>query len=178
MLSSSCLLSFVPVQTSFPLLNNKNVAGGSTNLYTSPGNCSGSYSVFSNCKARVFKFKFKSMLPEATIFCTVIFGTSVILTPIFPICFITCCITSLTCPTLFVPVHTKFPEEKTKTADFGSFILKTSPGNCSGLYSVLFCVLANLVKETGLPRDVVATIFCIFRLDFSAILKLVILYKG
>src|SRR3989344_3950791 len=116
-------------------------------------------------------------------FCTVIFGTSVILTPIFPICLITCAITSLTCATLFVPVQTRFPDEKTKTADFGSLILKTKPGNCSGLYSVLLCERASFVRETGFPREVVATIFCTFKFDFFVTiinrhhLKMKIVYK-
>jgi len=58
-------------------------------------------------------------------------------------------------------VHTRFPDEKTKTADFGSLILKTSPGKVSGLYSVFGCVLASFVNGTGFSNDVVATIFCI-----------------
>ena len=37
MLSSNCALFFVPVHTSFPLLNNKKVAFGSINLYTMIG---------------------------------------------------------------------------------------------------------------------------------------------
>lgn len=106
------------------------------------------------------------MLPEATMFWTVIFGLSVIRTPILPICLMTASITAFTWATLLVPVQTRFPEENTRTALFGSFTLSTSPGNCSGLYSVLLCVLANLVSDIGLPREVVATIFCIFRLDF------------
>ena len=40
-------------------------------------------------------------------------------------------------------MHTKFPEEKTKTADLGSFILNTKPGKVFGLYSVLGLVLAT-----------------------------------
>ena len=59
----------------------------------------------------------------------------------------------------FVPVQTSFPDEKTNTADFGSLILKTSPGKVSGLYSVFGCVLANFVRETSFSREVVATIF-------------------
>ena len=61
--------------------------------------------------------------------------------------------------------------------DFGFFILKTNPGNCSGLYSVLLWLLASFVKETGFPKEVVATMFCTFKLDFEAILKLYTLYK-
>src|SRR3989338_1501565 len=158
---SSWFLFFVPVHTSFPLLKRRNVAFGSANLYTSPGNCSGSYSVFSISKARKFRLSFKLMVPEATIFWTVIFGSVVTTTFIFFNCFITALITFLTWVVDFVPVQTKFPDEKTRTADFGSFILKTSPGNVSGLYSVLGWVLASFVKGTGFPREAVATIFWI-----------------
>ena len=76
------------------------------------------------------------MLPEATMFCTVIFGFPVIFTFIFLSCFITASITSLTWVRDFVPVHTRFHDEKTSTADFGSLTLKTNPGKVSGLYSV------------------------------------------
>ncbi len=72
---------------------------------------------------------------------------------------ITCSITSLTCATDFVPVQTRLPEEKTNTADFGSLTLRTKPGNCSGLYSVLGIVFASFVKTMSFPRDVVATMF-------------------
>jgi hypothetical protein len=78
---------------------------------------------------------------------------------IFFNCFITAFNNLSTCSTDLVPVHTKFPEENTKTADFGSFILKTSPGNVSGLYSVFGCVLASRVSGTGFPKEAVATIF-------------------
>ncbi len=103
------------------------------------------------------------MLPEATMFCTSIFGLSVIFTLIFFNCLITDWMTSLTWAMDFVPVQTSFPEEKTRTADFGFFTLRTRPGNCSGLYSVLLCVLANFVREMGFPKAVVATIFWILR---------------
>jgi hypothetical protein len=56
-------------------------------------------------------------------------------------------------------VQTKFPDEKTKTADFGSFTLKTNPGKVSGLYSVFGCVFANFTRGTGFPREAVATMF-------------------
>ena len=111
-------------------------------------------------------------------FCTVIFGLSVILTPILAICFMTCFITSLTCATLFVPVQTKLPDENTKTADFGFFTLKTNPGNCSGLYSVFDWTLASFVRETGLPREVVATIFWTLRSDFDILIVIVIYKEG
>ena len=55
--------------------------------------------------------------------------------------------------------QTKLPEENTRTADFGCLTLKTNPGNCSGLYSVLGTFFANLVKGISFPREVVATIF-------------------
>ena len=55
-------------------------------------------------------------------------------------------------------MHTRFPELKTRTADLGSLILKTRPGNVSGLYSVFGCVLASFVKGTGFSKEVVATI--------------------
>jgi len=58
-------------------------------------------------------------------------------------------------------VQTRFPELKTRTADFGSLILRTNPGKVSGLYSVFGCVLASFVKGIGFSREVVATIFCI-----------------
>ena len=69
-------------------------------------------------------------------FWTVIFGVMVTLTFIFFNCFITSSTTFFTWARDFVPVQTKFPDEKTKTADFGSLILRTSPGKVSGLYSV------------------------------------------
>ena len=69
-----------------------------------------------------------------------------------------CSITSFTWAIDFVPVQTKFPDEKTRTADFGCLILKTSPGNCSGLYSVFGIVFANFVKGTSFPKEVVATL--------------------
>jgi len=83
----------------------------------------------------------------------------VILTFIFLSCFITASITSLTCEIDFVPVQTRFPDEKTKTADLGYFTRKTSPGKVSGLYSVLGCVRASFVNGTGFPNEAVATIF-------------------
>src|SRR3989344_1140402 len=88
-LSSSCSLFFVPVQTSFPLLKRRKVAFGSISLYTNPGNCSGSYSVFSISIARKLRLSFRFIVPEATMFWTVIFGFVVILTFIFLSCFIT-----------------------------------------------------------------------------------------
>src|SRR3989338_11235990 len=108
------------------------------------------------------------IFPEATIFWTVILGLSVIVTLIFFNVLITWLITSLTCAIDFVPVQTRFPDEKTRTADFGCFILKTSPGNCSGLYSVLGIVFASLVSGTSFPREVVATMFCIFKEPLDA----------
>ena len=56
-------------------------------------------------------------------------------------------------------MHTRFPDEKTRTADFGSLILNTSQGNVLGLYSVLGLVFANFVNGTGFPREAVATMF-------------------
>jgi len=56
-------------------------------------------------------------------------------------------------------VHTRFPEEKTRTADLGFFILRTSPGNCSGLYSVFAWLLTSFTRGTFVPREAVATIF-------------------
>src|SRR3989344_3376300 len=103
------------------------------------------------------------IFPEATIFWTVILGLSVIVTLILFKVLITWSITSLTCAIDFVPVQTRFPDEKTSTADFGCFILKTSPGNCSGLYSVFGIVFASLVRGISFPKEVVATIFWIFR---------------
>ena len=58
----------VPVQTIFPLLNNKNVALVPGSFYTNPGNCSGSYSVLSSFIANEFKFKSIWIHPDATIF--------------------------------------------------------------------------------------------------------------
>src|SRR3989344_9459163 len=107
-----------------------------------------------------------SIEPEATIFWTLTFGLSFTFMFIFLKIFITELITCLTCATDFVPVHTRFPDEKTRTADFGFFILKTSPGNCSGLYSVLASLLANFIRETGFPREAVAIIFWTF--NFSS----------
>ena len=49
-------------------LDNKKVAFASFNLYTRPGNCSGSYSVFSNFIASVFKLRSIPTLPDATMF--------------------------------------------------------------------------------------------------------------
>ena len=69
--------------------------------------------------------------------------------------------TFFTCAIDFVPVHTRFPYEKTKTADFGSLTRRTKPGNVSGLYSVFGWVRANFVRGMGFSREVVATIFCI-----------------
>ena len=116
------------------------------------------------------------MLPDATMFWTVIFGLSVILTLIFFRVLITCSMTSFTWAIDLVPVQTKFPEEKTRTADFGSLTLRTSPGNCSGLYSVLGIVFASLVSGTSLPREVVATMFWIFEETFDfAICYLIVL---
>jgi len=72
-------------------------------------------------------------------------------------------------------VQTKFPDEKTRTADFGSFTLKTSPGNVSGLYSVFGWVLASFVKGTGFPKEAVATMFCIL---YAEVLVIFLIYKG
>ncbi|MDZ4226480.1 MAG: hypothetical protein U1B79_00005, partial [Candidatus Pacearchaeota archaeon] len=69
--------------------------------------------------------------------------------------------TFLTWATDFVPVQTRFPEEKTRTADFGSLTRRTRPGKVSGLYSVFGCVLASFVRGIGFSREVVATMFCI-----------------
>ena len=76
-----------------------------------------------------------------------IFGLVVILTFIFLSCFITSLITCLTCPTDFVPVQTRFPDEKTRTADFvivtslekNSFI-KVSRGIYFGFYWIQNCL--------------------------------------
>ena len=73
--------------------------------------------------------RYKNIIP-------VIFGFIVTLTLIFLSCFITALITSLTWAIDFVPVQTRFPDEKTRTADFGSLTLRTNPGKVSGLYSV------------------------------------------
>ncbi len=83
------------------------------------------------------------------------------MTFIFFNCLITASITSLTCVVDFVPVQTRFPDEKTKTADFGSLTLRTKPGKVSGLYSVFGCVLASFGNGTGFHKEAVATIFCI-----------------
>ncbi len=72
-------------------------------------------------------------------------------------------------------MQTKFPDENTRTADFGFFTRNTNPGNCSGLYSVLLWVLASFVRDTGLPKEVVATIFCTFK-EVFAILKIFVVY--
>ncbi len=108
------------------------------------------------------KKQLKSVIIFALIACAIfyiIFGLVVTLTLIFLNCFMTASITCLTCAMDFVPVQTRFPDEKTSTADFGSFILKTSPGKVSGLYSVFGCVLASFVSGTGFSREVVATMF-------------------
>src|SRR3989344_1542446 len=127
---------FVPVQTIFPLLNNKKVALVPGNLYTNPGNCSGSYSVFSSFIANEFRFKSILIVPEATIFCTIIFGLTVIFILIFLKFSIILFIDSLTLPKDFAPVQTTFPELKINAEVLGFLILITRPGNCSGLYSV------------------------------------------
>ena len=59
---------FAPVQLAVPLLNNRVAVFGSFSLYTSPGNCSGSYSAFSNDCAIISRSNFSANVVDATIF--------------------------------------------------------------------------------------------------------------
>src|SRR3989344_5948403 len=160
----------VPVQTIFPLLNNKNVALVSGSLYTRPGNCSGSYSVVSNFKANELRFRSIWIEPEATIFWTLICGKVVILIFIFSIFLIIACTANLTLAIDFAPVKTILPELNIKAEVFGSFILITKPGNCSGLYSVFGRTSASFIKGMSCSSEVETTIFWIVIsvLDFVA----------
>src|SRR3972149_10321636 len=99
------------------------------------------------------------------------------LTFIFLSCLITAWMTFFTWAIDFVPVQTKFPEEKTRTADFGSLTLRTRPGKVSVLYSVFGWVLASFVRGIGFSREVVATMFCILYVLWRVIFDLKILYK-
>ena len=56
-------------------------------------------------------------------------------------------------------VQTTFPELKISAEVLGSFILKTNPGNCSGLYSVIGRVAASFSNGTSCPKSVDTTIF-------------------
>src|SRR3989344_8079364 len=70
------------------------------------------------------------------------------------------------------PVQTIFPEENIKAEVFGSLILITNPGNCSGLYSVLLKVAAIFSKGMSCLRDVLITMFTTFISRLSAIFLL------
>src|SRR3989344_8008447 len=172
--SFSIISDLVPVHTIFPLLNNRNVALVPCNLNTNPGNCSGSYSVLGSFNARKLRFKSILMSPEATIFWTLIFGLTLILIFILARFLIIFCRDSFTLVKDFAPVQTTFPELKIKADVFGSFILITNPGNCSGLYSVLGNVSASFIKGISCSREVETTMFCIFisgLVDLFAIMK-------
>src|SRR3989344_5041880 len=121
------------------------------------------------------ELRFKSMLmqPEATMFWTAIFGFILILTFIFARFFIIFCRDSLTFVKDFAPVKTTFPELKIKAEVFGSLILITNPGNCSGLYSVFGRTSANLIKGMSCSKDVETTMFWILIsvLGFTGIMR-------
>src|SRR3989344_4719799 len=102
------------------------------------------------------------MLPEATMFWTFITGFAVILIFIFSMFLITAFIDSRTFFIDFAPVQTTFPELNINAEVFGSLILITRPGNCSGLYSVFGSVSASLIKGISCSKEVVATIFWSF----------------
>jgi len=56
------------------------------------------------------------------------------------------------------PVETIFPELKINADVFGSLILITNPGNCSGLYSVFGKVSASFIKGISCPSEAEQTI--------------------
>src|SRR4030042_5463488 len=65
---------FAPVQFAFPLRNNKVAVFGLLKRYTSPGNCSGSYSASSNDCAITSKSNLSENDVDATIFSTITSG--------------------------------------------------------------------------------------------------------
>ncbi len=148
---TSCSV-LVPVQTIFPLLKSKNVALVPFNLCTKPGNCSGSYSVFGSFRPSTFKFRSIPMLPEATMFWTVIFGLMVTWMFNFLRLLMMLWILRSTSSIFLAPVHTILPLEKIKAEVFGSLMRNTRPGNCSGLYSVLGKVAAIFSKGISFSR--------------------------
>ena len=153
---------FVPVHTIFPFENSRNVAFFSGSLYTRPGNCSGSYSVLSSFIARTFRFKSMPTAPAATMFWMFTCGSTLILMFIFSSDFIIFRMLSWTLSMLLAPVHTIFPELKISALVFGSFILITRPGNCSGLYSVFDSVAAIFSSGMSCPSEALTTMFTTF----------------
>src|SRR3989344_2982793 len=123
--------------------------------------------------AKVFKFKSIPTEPEATIFCIFISGFTVIFTLIFSRLLMIFLMLSSTLSMDLAPVHTTLPELKIKADVLGSLILITSPGNCSGLYSVLLRVAAIFSSGIACIKDVETTILTTFMsllVSFLAIL--------
>src|SRR3989338_2170210 len=169
---TSCSV-LVPVQTIFPLLKRRKVALVPLSLCTKPGNCSGSYSVLGSFKPSTLRFKSMPMLPEATIFWTVIFGLMVTWIFNFLRLLMILWILRSTCSIVLAPVQTIFPLEKIRADVLGSLIRNTKPGNCSGLYSVLGKVAAIFSKGMSFSRLLEITILTIVISFLEVILELV-----
>lgn len=115
--------------------------------------------MFSSFIASTFKFKSMPTLPAATMFCMFTCGSTLIFMLIFSSDFIIFRIDSWTLSIERAPVHTILPELKIRADVFGSFILMTSPGNCSGLYSVFESVAAIFSSGMSCPSDALTTMF-------------------
>src|SRR3989344_5489714 len=103
------------------------------------------------------------MLPEATMFWTFITGFAVILIFIFSMFLIIAFIDSRTFFIDFAPVQTTFPELNINAEVFGSLILITRPGNCSGLYSVFDSVAAIFSRGMSCSNELETTMFTTLR---------------
>ena len=154
-----------PVRMIFPEENIRTTILGSLIRYTSPGNCSGSYSIFSTLSVTTILLRLMD-LPrsyEQTILVIATLGSLRVSIPASFNDLMMIASPSVSALLLRLPVSTILPDEKIRDAILGSLIRYTAPGNRFLLSSQFLTFSDNSTRsmESAMAPD--ATIFSIVK---------------
>jgi len=165
------LVFFAPVMIILPLLKMSITVFGCSRRNTRPGNCSGSYSVFTHSVASRSRFIFSSRSDEATMFCISTLGFPLRRMPA-SFSFLRNFSRAVSMSFLSrAPVHITLPELKMSIASLGSLTLNTTPGKFSGLYSTPEAFEAKFFMSIFWFNVMAETMFSMWVLNVILILR-------